>query len=179
MTKLFICHENMTVLVFNEKNTLLTKKTIPKENVPVEKKIFSHKDSFYIDDLTGENYITARFIANRYCGELVQVALSDYACSVVKRELMEIPAFLAPDKYTSTIIVKGMCKPNAASKPNSEAPFMSCGHMGNYTIFGYCICMKGFVRVDSSCKGITIFSCFYTFVYKGISLNFAANIKRI
>ena len=72
-----------------------------------------------------------------------------------------------------------MCKFNAVSKPNSEAPFMSWGYMGNYTIFGYCICMKGFVRVDNSCKGITIFSCFYAFVYKGISLNFAANIKRI
>ena len=39
--------------------------------------------------------------------------------------------------------------------------------------------MKGFVRVDNSCKSITIFTCFYAFVYKGISLNFAANIKRI
>ena len=173
------CHENMTVLVFNEKNALLTKKIIPKEKVPVDTNYFSHKDSFYIDDLTGVNYITARFIANRSCGELVQVAVSHYECSAVKRDLMEISAVLAPDKYTNTIIVKGMCKPNAVSKPNSETPFMSCEYMGIYTIVGYCICMKGFVRVDNSCKSITIFTCFYAFVYKGISLNFAANIKRI
>ena len=125
------------------------------------------------------NYITARFIANRSCGELVQVAVSHYECSAVKRGLMEISAALAPDKYTNTINVKRMCKPNAVSKFNSETPFMSCEYMGIYTIFRYCICIKSFVRVDNSCKRITIFTCFYAFVYKGISLNFAANIERI
>ena len=112
----------MTVLVIIEKNALLTKKIIPKEKVPVDTNYFSHKDSFYIDDLTGVNYITARFITNRYCSELVRVAVFHYECSAVKRDLMEIPAVLAPDKYTNTIIVKGICKPNAVSKPNSETP---------------------------------------------------------
>ena len=157
---LSVCHENMTVQAYKDKNILLTKKIIPKVKVPADIKYFQHKDSFYIDNLTSVNYITTKFIANRYCGELVQATVSHYECPVASGELVDFPAAPAPDKYTNTISIKGTCTPNAVLKPNSKPPSMSCQYTGNYSISGSCICMQGFQKVNTSCEGIVFYICF-------------------
>ena len=150
-----VCHENMTVQVYRDNNILLTKKIIPKVKVLVD--YFEHKDSFYIDNLTSVHYITTQFIANRYCGELVQVTVSHYECPVVSGELVDFPTAPAPDRHTDTISINGTCTPNAILKPNSEPPSMSCQYTGDYSISGSCICMQGFQKVTTSCEGIIFF----------------------
>ena len=155
-----VCHENMMVQVYRDKNILLTKRRVPKVKVPLGTDYFEHNDSFYIDNLTSVHYITTQFIASRYCGELVQVIVSHYECPVVSGELVDFPTAPAPDRYTNTISIKGTCTPNAVLKPNSKPLSMSCQYNGDYSISGSCICMQGFQKVNTSCEGIIFFLCF-------------------
>ena len=155
-----VCYENMTVLAYTDKEGLITTEIIPKEKAPLHINYFQHNDSFYIDNLTDVNYITTKFIANRYCGELVQVTVSHYECPVASGELVDFRSTTAPDKYTNRKLIKGNCTSNAVLKPGSEAPFMSCEYTGEYSISGSCICKQGFQKVSTSCKGIIFFLCF-------------------
>ena len=155
-----LCYENMTVLAYTGKEGLITTQIIPKEKVPLHINYFQHNDSFYIDNLTDVNYITTKFLANRYCGTLVQVTVSHHECPVSSGELVDFPPATAPDKNTNRILIKGNCTPNAVLKPGSEAPVMSCEYTGHYSISGSCICKKGFENVSTSCKGKVFFVCF-------------------
>lgn len=155
-----VCRENMTVQAYKDNNILLANKTMPNVKVPVYIKYFQHKDSFYIDNLASVHYITTKFIANIYCGELVQVTVSHYECPVASGELVDFRSTTAPDKYTNRKLIKGNCTSNAVLKPGSEAPFMSCEYTGEYSISGSCICKQGFQKVSTSCKGIIFFLCF-------------------